>query len=270
LRRAVDPRDAGTESEPRSRRSVRRSLARRDAGAVAELRLMPTTREALASTRPQTRLPRFVVALLRVPLFYKILGANAVIAALSGLAVGYAVHRELGTDAVTDTILLVALGTVVLSLVVNAIIVRFALRPIDRLEHAASMVHADNEWARAPLTALADPKHARQIPDFNEMFVRHDMQPQPHGDPAEAAARGEPACARSCRGRAAPHLPGAARRDCPDTRRPAGTAQTGTHDLGPREAGGAARGDLGGDLLRNRRGAADGARAPPARPQIGR
>src|SRR5690606_18264114 len=87
LRRAVDPRDAGTESEPRSRRSVRRSLARRDAAAVAELRLMPTTREALASTRPQTRLPRFVVALLRVPLFYKILGANAVIAALSGLAV---------------------------------------------------------------------------------------------------------------------------------------------------------------------------------------
>ncbi|NLG61942.1 MAG: sensor histidine kinase [Candidatus Cloacimonetes bacterium] len=137
---------------------------------------MPTTREALASTRPQTRLPRFVVALLRVPLFYKILGANAVIAALSGLAVVYAVHRELGTDAVTDTILLVALGTVVLSLVVNAIIVRFALRPIDRLEHAASMVHAGDEAARAPLTVLADRKLARLIATFNEMLDRTAIQ----------------------------------------------------------------------------------------------
>ncbi|HEU5208660.1 MAG TPA: sensor histidine kinase [Longimicrobiales bacterium] len=138
---------------------------------------MPNTREVLES-RSENELPRVLVGLLRVPLFYKILGANAVITVLSGLAVVFAVHRELGTDAVTDTILLVALLTVLLSLVVNAIIVRFALWPIDRLEHTASMVHAGDEAARAQATVLADRKLARLISTFNEMLDRAAAQRQ--------------------------------------------------------------------------------------------
>ncbi len=138
---------------------------------------MPGTRQALEA-RPESELPRIVVALLRVPLFYKILGANAVIAALSGLAVVLSVHRELGTDAVTDTILLVALGTVVLSLTVNAFIVRFALWPIDRLEHTASRVQAGDEDARAQHTVLADRKLARLVATFNEMLDRTAVQRQ--------------------------------------------------------------------------------------------
>ncbi|MHB1170740.1 MAG: HAMP domain-containing sensor histidine kinase [Longimicrobiales bacterium] len=138
---------------------------------------MPGTREALESRSP-SELPRALVAVLRVPLFYKILGANAVIAALSGLAVVLAVHRELGTDAVTDTIVMVALVTIVLSLVVNAVIVRFALSPIDRLENTASRVQAGDEEARARTTVLADRKLARLIATFNEMLDRITVQRQ--------------------------------------------------------------------------------------------
>lgn len=138
---------------------------------------MPGLRESIEERSPG-EMPRLLVKALRVPLFYKIVGANVVITALSGLTVVYAVHRELGTDAVTGTILLVAFVTVVLSLLVNAFIVRFALLPIDRLEQAASQVHAGDEGARAQTTVLADRKLARLVATFNEMLDRAAVQRQ--------------------------------------------------------------------------------------------
>ncbi len=138
---------------------------------------MPGTREAL-ETRTASELPRPFVAFLRVPLFYKILGANALIVALSALGVVLAVHRELGTDAVTGTILLVAFGSLVLSLIVNAVIVRLALSPLERLEETASQVHAGQDDARAEPTVLADRRLERLITTFNEMLDRAAVQRQ--------------------------------------------------------------------------------------------
>jgi len=138
---------------------------------------MPGLRASIEERSPGG-MPRLLVRALRVPLFYKIVGANVVITAVSGLTVVYAVHRELGTDAVTGTILLVAFVTVVLSLLVNAFIVRFALLPIDRLEQAASQAHAGDESARAKTTVLADRKLARLVATFNELLDRTAVQRQ--------------------------------------------------------------------------------------------
>lgn len=116
--------------------------------------------------------------MLRLPLFYKILIANAVIVALVALALVIAVHRALGTDAVTDTIVLVALLGVLLSLAVNAVIVRFALLPLERLEHTATRVHDGDFDARAQPTALADRRFAHLVATFNDMLDRVAVQRQ--------------------------------------------------------------------------------------------
>ncbi|MGH7445269.1 MAG: sensor histidine kinase [Longimicrobiales bacterium] len=116
--------------------------------------------------------------MLRLPLFYKILIANAVIVALVALALVVAVHRALGTDAVTDTIVLVALLGVLLSLIVNAVIVRFALLPLERLEQTATQVHDGAFDARAQPTALADRRFAHLVATFNEMLDRVAAQRQ--------------------------------------------------------------------------------------------
>ncbi len=119
---------------------------------------------------------RLMKHLLRVPLFYKILVANAVIVALVALALVIAVHRELGTDVVAGTILIVALVGLLLSLLVNAVIVRFALLPLERLEQTAARVHAGIDDARALPTPLADRELARLIATFNDMLDRTAAQ----------------------------------------------------------------------------------------------
>lgn len=117
-------------------------------------------------------------SVLRLPLFYKILVANAVIVAIVAIALVVAVHRALGTDAVTDTIVLVAFLGVLLSLVVNAVIVRFALLPLERLEETATRVHDGAFDARARPTALADRRFAHLVATFNDMLDRMAAQRQ--------------------------------------------------------------------------------------------
>lgn len=117
-------------------------------------------------------------SVLRLPLFYKILIANAVIVAIVALALVAAVHRALGTDAVTDTIVLVALLGVLVSMVVNAVIVRFALLPLERLEETATRVHDGAFDARARPTALADRRFAHLVATFNDMLDRVAAQRQ--------------------------------------------------------------------------------------------
>jgi two-component system sensor histidine kinase UhpB len=117
-------------------------------------------------------------ALLRLPLFYKILLANAAIVAAVAVAVVVAVNRALGNDTVAGTILLVALVGLLLSLAVNALIVRLALLPLERLEHTAMQVHAGAEDARADPTPLADRRFARLVATFNEMLDRTAAQRQ--------------------------------------------------------------------------------------------
>ena len=135
--------------------------------------------QAAASEVNESRRPQgLLVALLRVPLFYKILVANAVILALVAVGIVIAVHRLVGTSAeeVAGAIALVAFLGVIVSLAVNAAILRLALLPLERLEATASSVQAGADDARADPTVLADRKFARLVATFNEMLDRTAVQ----------------------------------------------------------------------------------------------
>jgi two-component system sensor histidine kinase UhpB len=112
-------------------------------------------------------------ALLQVPLFYKILLANAVIILLGALAGGLVtaqyVRAAPGRSAV-DLVGFLALAGVFLSLAVNALILRLALSPLELLEHTAARVHAGDLDARVPISPVADRELERLSHTFNAML----------------------------------------------------------------------------------------------------
>ena len=95
--------------------------------------------------------PRWVAALLRVPLIGKIAGANALIV-LAAVLVAVFGHM-IGQDSRLWLLLLASLG---LGLLVNAILVFIALRPLKELEHTARSVWQGELEARVPSTLVAD------------------------------------------------------------------------------------------------------------------
>jgi signal transduction histidine kinase len=95
-------------------------------------------------------MPRWVVALLRVPLIGKIAGAIAIIvaAAVTVTVIGDMIgHPELWL------VRMIALG---LGLAVNAILVFVALRPLNDLEQTARRVWQGELDARVPASVVAD------------------------------------------------------------------------------------------------------------------
>jgi two-component system, NarL family, sensor histidine kinase UhpB len=101
--------------------------------------------------------------LLRVPLFYKILVANALIA-VAALLVG----STLGAGAERWTLALV--GALVVTVLVNALIVRLALTPVRALEEVARSVQDGSLEARVPESPLVDRDLERVIHTFNGML----------------------------------------------------------------------------------------------------
>jgi signal transduction histidine kinase len=95
--------------------------------------------------------PRWVSALLRVPLIGKIAGANALIVTVA--AVVAVLNGVAGQDAKLWLLLLASLG---LGLVVNAILVSIALRPLKELESTARSVWQGELEARVPASLVAD------------------------------------------------------------------------------------------------------------------
>jgi two-component system sensor histidine kinase UhpB len=126
-----------------------------------------------ADPPPQPRGGRVVRALLRVPLFYKILLANAVIVLggsfAGGLVTAHYVRAAPGRSAV-DLVVLLAVGGVLLSLVVNALILRLALSPLQLLEDTAGRVQSGDMDARVPLSPVADRELDRLSRTFNAML----------------------------------------------------------------------------------------------------
>jgi two-component system sensor histidine kinase UhpB len=142
---------------------------------LVERHLTPPPPRAAADDAelPGTRAPRFVQALLRMPLFYKIVVANAAIVAL-GTSVGVIVmhqlmHRNPGQSPLTLIVILVTAG-VVASIAVNAVIVHLALSPLRLLEDTASRVGGGDFDARALVSPLADERMARLTHTFNGML----------------------------------------------------------------------------------------------------
>jgi len=111
--------------------------------------------------------------LLAVPLYYKILVANAVLVALSAGG-GILVARDWlrGEPGVWTWPVAVAVAGVgvLLSVVVNGVILRLALQPLEELEHAAARVQAGELAARAPMSALSDRELEHLISTFNGML----------------------------------------------------------------------------------------------------
>jgi two-component system, NarL family, sensor histidine kinase UhpB len=111
---------------------------------------------------------------LRVRLYYKILLANAALVMLVAAGVGVAIAMlGVGAGEVSwGGILLVAGLGVILTLLVNAAILRLALQPVQRLQEAAEQVARGRLEARAPVSALSDPEMERLVHTFNRMLDR--------------------------------------------------------------------------------------------------
>lgn len=125
------------------------------------------------SPPPEGRVRRVSSAALRVPLFYKILVANVVLIVVLAVVAPWVTAASVRhtPDAPTYHLILefVAVGVVV-SAVVNALIIRLALKPLARLEEAAQRVQRGDLTARAPVSPLADRELIRLISAFNGML----------------------------------------------------------------------------------------------------
>jgi signal transduction histidine kinase len=126
--------------------------------------------ESKQNRRAGRRLGRL---LLRMPLFYKVLLANAAVVVLVATASAAAAHRLLsGAPELASVALFLLIGSVSASLTLPlyAAILRLALSPLDSLERAAEQVSGGMMDARAPLPRIADPRMERVIRVFNRLL----------------------------------------------------------------------------------------------------
>jgi two-component system sensor histidine kinase UhpB len=97
-----------------------------------------------------------VERLLRIPLFYKILAANALIVLVfSLLATWLAVTLGRAASSVPPMVAVAVAGAVV-SVAVNAVIIQLALEPLRQLKRTVDRVQDGDVEARVPHSSLAD------------------------------------------------------------------------------------------------------------------
>ncbi len=121
--------------------------------------------------------PRPADKLLRLPLFYKILVANAVILAAAVLIGGLLLARLGGvsaTEAVRWASILGA-SAVVVGAACSAILTRLALQPLKELEASAERVERGDLQTRADMSPLADTDMRRLVTLFNRMLDRVEL-----------------------------------------------------------------------------------------------
>jgi len=105
---------------------------------------------------------RLWTALLRIPLFWKILLANAVIVAVVVLALHFGAE-------VAGLAVVLAVGVLV-STLVNWVILRLALAPLQALQDTAARVSDGDGNARVPASPVADRDLERLRQTFNAML----------------------------------------------------------------------------------------------------
>ena len=117
--------------------------------------------------------PTALRALLRIPLFYKILIANATLVLVGtvfgGWLTAWFVREEPGRSPLELVMGLALLGLAA-TLLVNALILRLALKPLDLLEATAARVQRGDLDCRAPVSAVADRELDRLTRTFNGML----------------------------------------------------------------------------------------------------
>lgn len=108
---------------------------------------------------------RVLEAALRVPLVTKLAGANIIIVATTLIATGV----TLGATTERERLIALAIA-LVLGLVVNAVLVALALRPLRQLEETAARISAGDMTARVPASPLADRDIARTRRALNRVL----------------------------------------------------------------------------------------------------
>jgi two-component system sensor histidine kinase UhpB len=131
--------------------------------------------EVLSAGRAAARPTRGPLArLARVPVLYKILGANAVIVVL-GAVVGTAVSLRHGAAHPGATHYDLVAGFVMagigLSLVANYLVLRTVLRPLEHLQRAVDAVRAGTPGVRVERRGLTDERFEHLADTFDGMVV---------------------------------------------------------------------------------------------------
>lgn len=108
--------------------------------------------------------------LLRLPILYKVLVANAaivVLGAVAGTWITLWVAREVDGASRSELVLVFAGCGLLLSVVVNFLALRAAFQPVLSLERVANAVRAGDMSVRARPTTFTDPQIARLAETFN-------------------------------------------------------------------------------------------------------
>lgn len=121
---------------------------------------------------------RLLKQLGAVALFYKVLLANGVLvlgATVAGMELARWMNR---TAPALETLELVGFvaGVTALSLLINALVLRAAFLPLQRLEETADAVRHGDYGRRAPHSMLSDPTISRLIDTFNAMLEAQGRQ----------------------------------------------------------------------------------------------
>jgi two-component system sensor histidine kinase UhpB len=109
---------------------------------------------------------------LSVPLFYKILVANAAIVLVFSLMATWMATQLMDRETALVPILAVAVAGAVVSVAVNAVIIQLALEPVRLLKQTADEVQQGDLDARIPLSPLADREMAQLTLATNAMLDR--------------------------------------------------------------------------------------------------
>jgi signal transduction histidine kinase len=112
------------------------------------------------------RVPRWVRAILGIPLEIKLLGANLIILGVAVLALIQPVRPQSGP--LTDVYVVVA--ALIISAIVNFALVKLALRPIDALQRVARLVSEGRLAERVPASLVADRELTLLATTINEML----------------------------------------------------------------------------------------------------
>ena len=125
------------------------------------------------AAEPRTRQGRVRRWLLQMPVFHKVLLANAAVVVLVAAAAAAAATRLLrGAPQLDSVALFLLIGSVcaTATLPLYAAVLRLALSPLDALEQAAEEIARGDMDARAPMNPMADPRLQRVIRVFNRLL----------------------------------------------------------------------------------------------------
>jgi two-component system sensor histidine kinase UhpB len=127
--------------------------------------------------RAATARPPWLRRLARVPLFYKILGANAVIV-VTGAIAGTAISLRHGARHPGaphyDLILVFVMAGVAVSLIANYLVLRAVLRPLDHLQQAVNAVQSGRPGVRVVREGLTDERFDHLADTFDEMVATQE------------------------------------------------------------------------------------------------